>query len=281
MPVTAASLPASLPAYLPAPCLVMGDAHLGVASAESERALRAWFQAAAREAKSVVIMGDLFDFWFAWKRAMPRQAFRVLAAIADVTDSGVPVLWLGGNHDCWHGDALRAETAAEYTLNPWHGSIGHWRSELAHGDGLRDIEDAPYRRLRTLLRHPLAIRSFGWLHPDWSSALAMSSSRRSRHERARDGGAALLKVATTRLSEPNGPDLILHGHTHVPRLERAGYGVYGNAGAWYIDQQYLRIDEDRITRLAWTPSGEGHVLDTLNRVAEETPSKTEEVIGGI
>lgn len=261
----------ALPAYLPTPSLFVGDAHLGVASPESEQALVSWFRHTAKEAKSVVIMGDLFDFWFAWKHAMPRHGYRVLAAIADVVDAGIPVIWIGGNHDCWHGEALEQETGARYTLMPWHGSIGSWRAELAHGDGLRDIEDAPYRRLRTVLRNPLAIRAFGWLHPDWASAVAMSSSKKSRHARALDGGKALLQVATKRLSEPNGPDLIVHGHTHVPRLERAGYGVYANAGAWYIDQQFLRIDEDRITRLAWTQSGEGQVLETCDRSTADKP----------
>ena len=86
---------------------------------------------------------------------------------------------------------------------------------------------------------------------------------------ARDGGLALLHVGTASLSAPNGPDLVVHGHTHVPRLERAGYGVYANAGAWYIDQQYLRVDDNRISRLSWDVSGESDVLDTINRVAEE------------
>jgi UDP-2,3-diacylglucosamine hydrolase len=268
----------ALPAYLPTPCLIVGDAHLGVASPQSERALITWFRQALGEAKSVVIMGDLFDFWFAWKHAMPRQGFRVLAAIADVVDAGIPVIWLGGNHDCWRGDVLHAETGAHYTLNPWHGNIGAWRSELTHGDGLREKEDAPYRRLRAVLRNSLSIRAFGWLHPDWASALAMSSSKRSRHMRALDEGKALLKVAATRLSEPNGPDLIVHGHTHVPRLERAGYGVYANAGAWYIDQQFLRVEEDHITRLAFTDSGESNVLHRVNRVAEEAAAEPEEVV---
>ncbi|MEO7363642.1 MAG: UDP-2,3-diacylglucosamine diphosphatase [Gemmatimonadaceae bacterium] len=256
------------PAYLPTPCLVMGDAHLGIASPESEQALLAWLKRARTEAKSVVIMGDLFDFWFAWKHAMPRHGYRVLAAIADLADFGIPVVWIGGNHDCWCGDVLQAETGAHYTLVPWRGSIGAWRVELVHGDGLREKEDAPYRRLRTVLRNPLAIRAFGWLHPNWASALAMSSSKQSRHMHARDGGLALLKVGTARLSEPNGPDLVVHGHTHVPRLERAGYGVYANAGAWYIDQQYLRLDDDRIERICWSTSGEAHVLDTIARRAD-------------
>jgi UDP-2,3-diacylglucosamine hydrolase len=90
--------------------------------------------------------------------------------------------------------------------------------------------------------------------------------------RARDDGRALLHVATTRLSEPNGPDLVMHGHTHVPRLERAGYGIYANAGAWYLDRQFIRIDDDHIARASWSGSGESQVLDTINRIAEESPA---------
>lgn len=73
----------------------------------------------------------------------------------------------------------------------------------------------------------------------------------------------------------------MHGHTHVPRLERAASGIYANAGAWYIDQQYLRIDDDRISRMLWKESGESETLDTLNRVAEESASEREKVIGSI
>jgi UDP-2,3-diacylglucosamine hydrolase len=214
-------------------------------------------------------MGDLFDFWFAWRHAMPRAGFRALAAIADLTDAGVEVLWIGGNHDCWGGDALMAETGATYTLDPWRDRIGAWPVLLQHGDGLREREDAPYRRLRTVLRHPLAIRAFRWLHPDVASRVALSSSDTSRHRRAGDEGRGLLQVATQSLVQETGPELVIHGHSHVPMLQRAGRGWYANAGAWYLDRQFLRIEDTRVTRERWTDSGERDVLDRANRVVEE------------
>ena len=140
-----------------------------MASQDAERALLRLLREVPARARSLVIMGDLFDFWFAWRHAMPRTGFRVLAALADLHDAGIPVLWIGGNHDCWGGEALMAETGAQYTLRPWTGPIGPWRAELVHGDGLREVEDAPYRRLRRVLRHPLAIRAFGLLHPNVAS----------------------------------------------------------------------------------------------------------------
>ncbi|WP_434480612.1 UDP-2,3-diacylglucosamine diphosphatase [Gemmatimonas sp.] len=254
---------------LPTPCHVIGDVHLGVASPESEQALLRLLRDVPSRARSVVIMGDLFDFWFAWESAMPRTGFRVLSALADLHDAGIPVLWIGGNHDCWGGDALQKETGAVYTLDPWRGRIGAWDAMLAHGDGLREVEDAPYRRLRAVLRHPWAIRAFGALHPTLATRIAMRSSKTSRKGRARDGGAGLLAVATAALTDVDGPQLVLHGHSHVPTLLRAGHGVYGNAGAWYLDRQYLVIDDEQVTRREWHPSGEHVVLD----VAERPPQK--------
>lgn len=250
---------------LPTPCYVIGDAHLGVATPEAERALLAFLRSLPGRARSLVIMGDLFDFWFAWRHAMPRCGYRVLAAIADVRDSGVEVLWIGGNHDCWGGDALMAETGAVYTLEPWRDFIGTWSVLLAHGDGLREREDAPYRRLRVVLRHPWAIRAFGWLHPNLSTRVAMASSHTSRHRRARDEGRGLLAVASATLSEANAPTLVIHGHSHVPALTRAGNGWYANAGAWYLDQQFLRITDERIERVVWTGLADGDVLDVATR----------------
>ena len=48
------------------PCYVIGDAHLGIASKDAERALIAFLRALPARARSLVIMGDLFDFWFGW-----------------------------------------------------------------------------------------------------------------------------------------------------------------------------------------------------------------------
>jgi len=261
---------------LPTPCYVIGDAHLGIAPADSERALLSFLRGIAGRARALVIMGDLFDFWFAWRHVMPRNGFRVLAAIADLRDAGVEVLWIGGNHDCWGGEQLAADTGASYTLEAWSGAIGAWHTVLAHGDGLRAREDAPYRRLRRILRHPLSIRAFRLLHPDLASRVALASSDTSRHRRAGDEGRGLLAVGTRLLEAPDGPQLVIHGHSHVPRLERAGGGWYANAGAWYLDRQYLRIDGNEVARSLWTDSGEEHVLDVGHRPLEETSAQGQE-----
>ncbi len=263
---------------LPTPCHVIGDAHLGAAPPAAERALIAFLRHLPGRSRSLVIMGDLFDFWFEWRHVMPRAGFRVLAAVADLRDAGVEVLWIGGNHDCWGGRTLEAETGVTYTLEPWRDRIGLWDTLLQHGDGLREVEDAPYRRLRTVLRHRLSIRAFGWLHPDFASSVALASSDTSRHRRAGDEGRGLLRIGSDALGADGGPSLVIHGHSHVPMLQRVGRGWYANAGAWYLDQQFLHIEDARISRCLWTGSGEGDVVDVGERLAKEAATKSEEVL---
>src|ERR1039457_312085 len=198
-----------------APCFVVSDVHLGPAPAEAERSLLELLSLARTQAKSLVLNGDVFDFWFEWRHVMPRVGFRVLAALATLRESGVEVLWIAGNHDCWGGDILTRDVGVTYHTGPWRGELGGWRTLIEHGDGLRDKEDAPYRRLRTVLRNPLAIRAFRWIHPDIATSIALRSSNTSRNMRPRDGGEALRRVALARLLAEPSLELYVYGHTHA------------------------------------------------------------------
>jgi len=250
--------------------LLVGDVHLGIASADAEQDLLRFLRDVPAHARALVIMGDLFDFWFAWRHVMPRTGFRVLAALADLREAGVPVLWIGGNHDCWGGETLTALTGATYTLDPWDGALGGWRARLAHGDGLREAEDRPYRRLRRVLRHPLAIRAYSLLHPNTATSIALRSSHTSRSRRAGDEGRGLHAVASGWMQRQTDPELVVFGHSHIPALATAGRGVYANAGAWYLDRQFLRVTDTQVARLEWNGSAAGRVIDAVERPSDQT-----------
>jgi UDP-2,3-diacylglucosamine hydrolase len=253
---------------LPTPCWIASDAHLGAAPPEVEAAFVAWTEAAQREARSVVINGDLFEFWFEWRHVIPRAGFRAVAALTRLTAAGVPVLFVGGNHDCWGGPALTVESGATYHLGTWEGQVGPWRTRIDHGDGLRAVEDRPYRRLRRVLRHPWSAAAFRLLHPDWGTALAQWSSHTSRNTRPRDGGAGLRQVALQALEADPSLDLYVLGHSHVGAVERAATGgIHANPGAWMDQPTYLRITDQHVARVRWDGSAEGDELDLLDRRA--------------
>jgi UDP-2,3-diacylglucosamine hydrolase len=251
---------------LNAPCYIVSDAHLGVASPQIERSFVSFLRGLAGEAASLVINGDLFDFWFEWESVIPRHSFRALAALAEIKEAGVEILWVAGNHDCWGGEVLRQDIGVNYLVGPWNGAIAGWNVRIEHGDGLRDREDRGYRMIRPVMRHPLAIKAFRLLHPDWASRLAHGSSNASRTYRARDEGRGLRSYAKTQLESAKNLDMLVYGHSHVPALERMeSGGVFGNAGSWLDAPTYLRLTDEAIELREWDGSAQGKCLNSINR----------------
>jgi len=256
---------------LSSPCYVISDLHLGFAKPEVEREVLKFFRQLPNRAASLVINGDLFEFWFEWKTVIPRTSFRILAALAELRDAGIPILMVAGNHDCWGGEVLRQDVGVEYHVGIWEGAIAGWRARIEHGDGLRPKEDRRYRALRRLLRNPWAIRTFRWLHPDLGTRLATHSSQASRTYGARDQGRGLAKIASEMLASHRDLELLIYGHSHVPALTRVpSGGVYANAGSWLDAPTFLRLTTERIELRRWDGSAEGLHLDALDRVAEKS-----------
>jgi UDP-2,3-diacylglucosamine hydrolase len=251
---------------LNAPCYIVSDAHLGIASPQIERSFVSFLRGLDGDAKSLIINGDLFDFWFEWKTVIPRRSFRALAALAELKDAGVDILWVAGNHDCWGGEVLREDVGVDYVVGPWEGTVAGWNMRIEHGDGLRDREDRGYRMIRPVMRHPLAIRAFRLLHPDWASKLAQGSSSASRTYRARDEGRGLRSYAKQQLEKARDLDLLVYGHSHVAALERMDSGgVFANAGSWLDAPTFLRLTDEAIELREWNGSAEGTCLNSINR----------------
>ncbi len=253
---------ANLPAY------IISDAHLGVAPREIERALLRFLKSLPGKAQSLIINGDLFDFWFEWKSVIPRTGFRTIAALADLRDSGIDIVWVAGNHDCWGGEILREDVGVQYFTDAWDGKLGEWTVRIEHGDGLRDQEDRGYRMIRPVMRNNLAIKALRALHPDTATRIAMGSSGASRSYRARDGGAGLRQIAMGKLANLPALDLLVFGHSHVAALERSpSGGIFGNAGSWLDAPTYLVVRDSVVELREADGSAEGNCLNSLDRRA--------------
>jgi UDP-2,3-diacylglucosamine hydrolase len=255
---------------LASPCFVISDLHLGFAHPQVERTLLTFLAQLRGRAASLVVNGDLFEFWFEWRTVIPRSSFRVLAALAELREAGTAIVMIAGNHDCWGGEVLRRDVGVDYRIGAWEGSLAGWRCRVEHGDGLRPTEDRRYRFLRSILRNSLAIRAFRWLHPDIGTALATRSSHASRTYTARDQGRGLARIAANVLAEDPQLELIIYGHSHVPALSRTvSGGIYANAGSWLDEPTFLRVTPERIELRRWDGSAEGLHLDSLDRATEK------------
>jgi UDP-2,3-diacylglucosamine hydrolase len=254
---------------LPSPAIVISDIHLGHASPAVERSLVAFLRSLPGRAGSLLINGDLFEFWFEWRTVVPRSGVRVLAALMDLRDAGIPMTMIAGNHDCWGGEVLR-DAGVDFQFGPWTGALAGWQTRVEHGDGLRVAEDRGYRALRTVLRNRTAIRAFRLLHPDLASRLAMGSSSASRSYQPRDEGRGLRAVAAAALAADPTTELLIYGHSHVAALELMPSGnVYANAGSWLDRPTYLEVTPEAIALREWRGSAEGADVDVLDRIPKE------------
>ncbi len=78
----------------PGKIVFVSDAHLGAPWGERDREQRLHdFLVGLRgRVAGLMIVGDLFDFWFEYRHAIPKGHFRILRAIAELRTDGVPVI---------------------------------------------------------------------------------------------------------------------------------------------------------------------------------------------
>ncbi|MEO5984099.1 MAG: metallophosphoesterase, partial [Ferruginibacter sp.] len=83
----------------------LSDFHLGAPTAEvsliREKKIIRFLTHIQGEASQIFILGDLFDFWFEYKKVVPKGYVRILGKLAELTDLGIPVHFFVGNHDMW------------------------------------------------------------------------------------------------------------------------------------------------------------------------------------
>ena len=116
------------------------DFHLGAPNFEEslvrEKKVVQWLEEVRKDASEIFLVGDVFDFWFEYKRAVPRGFTRLLGKISEITDSGIPVHWFIGNHDMWIFDYLPQECGITLHRAP---IVREWNGKkyfIGHGDGL-------------------------------------------------------------------------------------------------------------------------------------------------
>lgn len=201
------------------------DAHLGAPTIhnprEHEKRFVAWLDSIKSSAREIYLMGDIFDFWFEYRHAVPRGHTRFLGKLAELTDMGIPVHFFTGNHDIWIFDYLPAETGVTVHTEPYLPIIDNKQFFLAHGDGLTAYEKN-YSRLKAIFTNRLAQKLFSWLHPDIGVSLARFWSRKSRENNQNTDSATfkgeenewLIEFAKKKLQSRHF-DFFVFGHRHV------------------------------------------------------------------
>lgn len=238
---------------------LIGDAHLGCEDSVKEKqkveSLLALFRHIQKAGERLVIMGDLFDFWFEYHHTIPKQHFEVLVGLMDLVKSGVKIDYLAGNHDFWLDDFIQSEIGVSIHANDMELQWTSYHLYLRHGDGLLRA-DHFYRFLKKVLRNRINVSLYRFLHPDAGIPLAHFFSRLSRNASSEMRAYAdddYREFARNRLKSRF--DMVVLGHTHWAACEKVEDGWYLNPGAWMLNRTFVTIDKNGPRLLQWNPDG--------------------------
>ncbi|UCF19109.1 MAG: UDP-2,3-diacylglucosamine diphosphatase [Gemmatimonadota bacterium] len=233
------------------PTVIVSDLHLGAVPESIRSAFSRFVRRWLGKAETLLINGDLFDYWFEFRSVVPGQHFHTLRALADLRESGVELILVGGNHDAWGGAFLEKTIGIELLQGPAELQIAGRRALIAHGDGLGP-GDLGYKALRRVLRSRPVVGAMRWVHPDLAAWIARKVTRTGAemdrgNERSLVRAAVLEEYAEKLLEERPDLDLVVFGHCHLPQVKRVGpRGYYINSGDWVTHRTYTLVTADSI-----------------------------------
>lgn len=186
---------------------------------EIERKLCRWFDMVKSDAKTIYLLGDIFDFWFEYRYVVPRGFTRVLGKIAELTDSGIEIHFFIGNHDVWVTDYLQKECGMIVHREPLIVEIYGKKFFLAHGDGLGD-DSKSFKIIRSLFHNKLCRKAFACLHPRWALGIAHKWSYHSRQtgemvDYLGEDKEHLVLFAKNHLKIAPNINFFIFGHRHI------------------------------------------------------------------
>lgn len=228
------------------------DFHLGAPDSQTsktrEQKIIRWLDSIQDQAAAVFLVGDIFDFWFEYKKVIPKGFIPFISKISQLRDQDIPVYFFTGNHDLWMKNYFTEELGIPVYHDPIQIQIGSKIMMVGHGDGLGP-GDHSYKFLKKVFIHPLSKWLFRWLHPDIGISIAHAWSGHSRitniekDENRFLGDDEWLWAYCKEIEAQSHHDYYIFGHRHLPlELEVGKNATYFNLGEWVSQYTFLEFD---------------------------------------
>ncbi len=232
------------------------DFHLGVpdhaTSLEREKRIVRWLDTIKHEAHTIYLLGDIFDFWFEYKHAIPRGFIRLQGKLAELRDNGIPICFFTGNHDMWMFDYFPNELGIPVFRSPQTLIVGKHTMLIGHGDGLGP-GDTTYKFLKKFFDSKLCQWLFARIHPNLGIGIASLWSRKSRisnlkkEEKFEGEEREFLWVHCKEIESKVHHDFYIFGHRHLPLdLKLNAQSRYINLGEWVNFNTYAVYDGENM-----------------------------------
>ncbi len=237
--------------------LFISDLHLDPARPDITGQALEFLATETQGAEALYILGDLFEAWVG-DDDPEHEKRRVIAALKQLTDGGLPCYFMHGNRDFLVGEGFAAASGCRLLADPTIVELHGTKVMLMHGDTLC-TDDHQYQAFRQMVRNP-----------SWQQAMLARplAERVALAKQMREASAASMAGKSDEIMDVNqdavesamrahGVHTLLHGHTHRPAVHRfeldGREAVRIVLGDWYTQGSALSWDAD------------GPVLRTLPR----------------
>ena len=226
----------------------ISDLHLSGERPDIIKLFREFLHGQAAQAEALYILGDLFEVWIG-DDAVPSDMEPIIADLAALTASGVPVFVMAGNRDFLMGKEFERSSGCTLLTDPTAVDLYGTPTLLMHGDTLC-TDDVDYQKFRTQVRDPAWQSDF--LSKPVEERLAISKhARQESTKRTKEKPEDIMDVNSGVVEETFHQHRIfqiIHGHTHRPAIHEF---VVDNKpvkrivlGDWYTQASMLKVDAD-------------------------------------
>ncbi|MES1219527.1 MAG: UDP-2,3-diacylglucosamine diphosphatase [Bacteroidota bacterium] len=240
----------------------ISDFHLGApdhdGSLVREKLIVQFLDEIKNKAAEIFLVGDMFDFWYEYRKVVPIGYVRLLGKLAELSDAGIPIHFFVGNHDMWMKDYFLRELNIPVYFEPKEFERNGKKFFIGHGDGLGP-GDFGYKRLKKVFRNPFCQWLFGIFPPAIGMGIADYMSRRSRAQTGASEeiflgeGKEWLLIFCNDMLNTRFFDFFIFGHRHLPidyRLKNNSR--YINLGDWIRYFTYAEFDGNNIVLKSFT-----------------------------
>ena len=209
----------------------ISDLHLGATymtdSLMRERRVCRFLDSIKDDAAELYLLGDILDYWYEYKYVVPRGYIRFFGKLAELSDAGVKLTWVTGNHDVWLFDYLRDQL--NVTVLNGHTEVVSQGKRLliSHGDDV-GVQPPMYRFTRWCFYNKVCQWLYASIHPRWTYPIATKWSSDNRTHRDPETIRLISENAAQRLldfsreysaAHPD-VDAFVYGHIHLARMNR-------------------------------------------------------------
>ncbi|MFC1733801.1 UDP-2,3-diacylglucosamine diphosphatase, partial [candidate division KSB1 bacterium] len=204
------------------------------------------------DASIIFLLGDIFDFWFEYKKVVPKGFVRLLGKLAELSDLGKTIYYFTGNHDMWVYDYFPKEFNIKIFKSPIELFVNNKRFFIGHGDGLGP-KDYGYKFIKRFFSNNMCQWLFARLHPNFGIWLARFFSKRSRIANGYtdevflgEEKEYLIQYANEVLQKEH-YDYFIFGHRHLPLdIKLNEKATYINLGDWIKSFSYAIFDGNNV-----------------------------------